>query len=65
MASDWLVPVTALRRTSFARRREVRRGRIGELVVAGTRVEADQPAEADVVLDVVVGGIEVSGRVRA
>ncbi len=65
MASPWAVPVTALRRVGTARRHEVRHGPVGELVVAGSRVGADQEAEADVVLDVVTGGVEVSGRVRA
>ncbi|HET9691888.1 MAG TPA: DUF177 domain-containing protein [Acidimicrobiales bacterium] len=63
--SPWLVPVTAIRRTPGARQAEHRTGAIGELVVAGSRVPADAEASADVVLDVIDGGIEVGGRVAA
>ena len=63
--SPWLVPITSIRRTPGARQSEHRRGSVGELVVADTRVAADAEAVADVVLDVIDGGIEVHGSVRA
>lgn len=61
----WMVPVTALRRVAGARQREQRTGRLGELRVADTRVPADGTVEVDVVLTVVVGGIEVTGTVSS
>lgn len=63
--SPWWVPVTSLRRTPGARRVEHREGRIGRLAVAGSAVPEHATASADVVLDVIDGGIEVTGRVRA
>lgn len=63
--SPWLVPVTALRRTVGARQREQRSGQLGELRVADTWVADDGTATVDVVLSVVVGGIEAAGTVSA
>lgn len=63
--SPWLVPVTALRRTVGARQREQRTGPLGELRVADTCVADDGTATVDVVLSVVVGGIEAAGTVSA
>lgn len=69
--SPWLVPITAIRRSPGVRRHEQRSGPVGKLVdgdplvVAGTSVPAGAEAEADVDLDVIVGGIEVSGEVSA
>jgi uncharacterized protein len=63
--SPWLVPITAIRRSPGTRHHEHRSGPVGELVVAGTTVPAGADAEADVDLDVIDGGIEVSGRVTA
>ncbi len=61
----WLVPITAIRRSTGTRHAERRSGPVGELVVAGTTVPAGAEADADVVLDVIDGGIEVSGTVTA
>jgi len=63
--SPWLVPVTALRRTTGLRQPEHRCGVVGRLAVAGSVVPATAEADADLVLDVIVGGIEVSGTVGA
>ena len=59
------MPITAIKRTPGARQDEHRAGPVGELVVAASRVPADAEATADVVLDVIDGGIEVHGRVGA
>lgn len=64
-SSPWLVPVTALRRSVGARQREQRTGRLGELRVADTCVADGGSATVDVVLSVVVGGIEAHGTVSA
>jgi len=63
--SPWLVPVTALRRSRSARQVENRQGQVGELKVAASVVTAGSSAEAQVVLDCVDGGIEVTGTVSA
>lgn len=61
----WLVPVTAIRRSPGTRHHERRIGPVGELTVAGTVVADGAEAEADVYLDVIDGGIEVTGSVTA
>jgi uncharacterized protein len=63
--NPWLVPVTALRRAPGTRREERRSGQVGELKVAASVVPADAIANADAVLDSVLGGIEVSADVSA
>ena len=63
--SPWLVPVTALRRTVGARQREQRSGRLGELRVGDTWVPDGGAATVEVVLGVVVGGIEAAGTVSS
>jgi uncharacterized protein len=63
--SRWLVPVTTLRRSTGARRHELRSGRVGELRVAASTVPADAEATADALLDSVDGGIEVIATVSA
>ncbi len=65
MADPFLVSITSLRRSPGARRHEHRSGSIGELRVASTVLAAPSEVEVEVVLDVVDGGIEVSGEVRA
>ncbi len=64
-SGPWLVPVTALRRTIGSRRHEHRSGRIGELRVADSYVQADADVDVDVVLAAIDGGIEVGGTVRS
>ena len=61
----WQVPVTALRRAVGARHVERRSGRLGELRIADTVVPTDAETTVDVVLSVVVGGIEVEGTVSS
>jgi uncharacterized protein len=61
----WLVPITAIRRRPGVRQDEHRQGPVDELLVAGSVIPAGTEAEADVVLDVIVGGIEVWGTVEA
>lgn len=63
--NPWLVPITSLRKSLGNRRDERRAGRVGELKVADSRVDADAEVEADAVLDSVDGGIEVAATVRA
>ena len=66
MTTDpWLVPITSLRRSLGNRRHEERAGRVGELRVADSRVDEHSEVRADVDLDSVDGGIEVSGQVEA
>lgn len=65
VADPFLVPITALRHTPGARRLEHRVGRLGELTVTASAVPADAEVSVDVVLGMVVGGIEASGEVRA
>jgi uncharacterized protein len=64
-ANPWLVPITALRRTTGAQREEHRRGRLGELRVADAIVPADRDVDVDIVLSSVGGGVEANGSVRA
>jgi uncharacterized protein len=63
--TTWLVPITALRRTTGAQRSEHRRGALGRLHVADAVVPADAEVVADVVLTAVDGGLEVAGTVRS
>lgn len=70
--SPWLVPITAIRRSPGVRRHEHRQGPVSGLgadgaglVVAGSSVLPAAEADADLDLDVIVGGIEVSGEVSA
>jgi uncharacterized protein len=63
--NPWLVPVNTLRRQPGTRRVERRAGPVGELSVVGSVVPASAEAVASVLLDSVVGGIEVTGEVRA
>ncbi len=63
--SPWMVPVTALRRNVGARRMERRSGRLGEIRVVDTSVRDGGAATVEVVLTVVLGGIEVAGTVGA
>ena len=63
--NPWLVPITTLRRSIGQRQHELRSGPVGELRVADSRVPHDAEAVADVDLDSVDGGIEVSGRIEA
>ncbi|MBO0728221.1 MAG: DUF177 domain-containing protein [Acidimicrobiaceae bacterium] len=66
-ASPWTVPVTRLRRAPGARQAECRTGRLagGPLTVVDSEVPAGATVVVDVVLDAVIGGVEVSGHVRA
>jgi uncharacterized protein len=60
-----LVPVTALRRQTGARREEQRAGRVGELSVVGSVVPASAEVVADLRLDSISGGIEVTASILA
>jgi uncharacterized protein len=60
-----LVPVTALRRQTGARREEQRAGRVGELSVVGSVVPASAEVVADLRLDSISGGIEVTASIHA
>lgn len=64
-ADPWLVPITNLRRSVGAAREEQRSGRVGELRVAESTVDADARATATTVLRSVDGGIEVTAVVEA
>jgi uncharacterized protein len=64
-ANPWLVSITALKRSAWARRTEHRSGRVGRLSVAGSTVPADAEVTADAQLDAVDGGIEVTADVSA
>jgi uncharacterized protein len=64
-ANPWLVNVLTLRRQPGARWEEHRAGRIGELTVAGSVVPATAEVAADVRLDSIDGGIEVTADIRA
>jgi uncharacterized protein len=61
--NPWLVPVTTLRRQTGARREERRAGRVGELSVVGSVVPASAEAIADIRLDSISGGIEVTASI--
>ncbi len=68
--NSWLVPITAIRRSPGTSRYERRSGPVEGLsdeglVVAGTTVPAGGEVEADVELNVIIGGIEISGEVSA
>lgn len=65
MGNPWLVPITTLRRSLGNRRHEQRAGRVGELRVADSRVAGDAEVDADVLLDSVDGGIEVTATITA
>lgn len=64
-SNPWLVPVTTLRRSVGNRREESRRGRVGELQVAGSRIGPDAEVDAEAVLDSVDGGVEVTALITA
>ena len=64
MARPFLVHVAKLRRVPGTRWHEVRAGVIDDLVGSGSRVPDGAEAEADVTLESVMGGVEVTGRVR-
>lgn len=57
--------MTALRRCTGSRRAEHRQGRLGELKVSTSVVPPEGETVLDVMLDVIDGGIEVAGTVRA
>jgi uncharacterized protein len=63
--NPWSVPITTLRRSIGQRQHEVRSGSVGELKVADSGIAEGAIATADVDLDSVDGGIEVSGVVEA
>ena len=63
--NPWMVPVTTLRRQPGARREERRAGRVGELSVVGSVVPASAEVVADIRLDSISGGIEVTASVSA
>jgi uncharacterized protein len=66
MTTDpWLVPITSLRRSLGNRRHEERSAPVGELRVADSQVDEHAEVWAEVDLDSVDGGIEVSGQVEA
>ena len=61
----FLVHATKLRRAMGTRWHEVRRGVVEDLACSGSAVPADAEVEADVVLEAIVGGVAVTGTVRA
>jgi uncharacterized protein len=63
--NPWLVPITRLRRSHGQRQHETRRGFLGDLKVGDSRVDGGAEIVADVDLDSIDGGIEVSGYIRA
>jgi uncharacterized protein len=63
--NPWHVPITRLRRAHGQRQHETRRGLLGELKVADSCVDAGAEITADVYLDSIDGGIEVSGTITA
>jgi uncharacterized protein len=63
--NPWLVPITTLRRSIGQRHHERRSGPVGVLRVADSRIPESAVVTADVDLDSVDGGIEVSGLVEA
>ena len=54
-----------MRRAPGTRRHEVLRGPVDDLVCLGSAVPEDADVEADVVLESVLGGVAVTGAVRA
>jgi uncharacterized protein len=65
VTNPWLVPVTRLRRVHGQRQHESRRGSLGELRVADSRVPAGSEVRVEATLDSLDGGIEVTGTVSA
>jgi uncharacterized protein len=65
MASPFVLSVTALRHAPGSRRREVRRGPIPGLRVAASTVPGGADVVADVILELVDGGIVATGTVTA
>src|ERR1700722_18444251 len=63
-APPFRVNVAGLRRTPGARRREIRRGPIGDLAVTSSRVPEQADVEVDVVVEVSDGGMVATGTVR-
>lgn len=63
--NPWLVPIKNLRRSVGNRRRELRRGRVGELRVAESVVAGTAEVEAVALVDSVDGGVEVTATVTA
>ncbi|MHB8682666.1 MAG: YceD family protein [Acidimicrobiales bacterium] len=61
----FVVHTAKLRKSLGTRWHEVRRGAIEGLACSGSAVPAGAEAEADVVLESVLGGVAVSGSVRA
>ena len=59
------VPVARLRRVIGTRWHERRQGTVDDLECSGSAVPAGSPIEVDVVLDAVIGGVSVTGTVRA
>ena len=64
-APPFRVNVAGLRRTPGARRREQRRGPIGDLSITSSRVPEHSDVEVDVVIEVSDGGMVATGTVRA
>jgi uncharacterized protein len=61
----FVVHAAKLRRQLGSRWHEVRRGVIDDLACSGSAVPAGTEVEADVVLEAVIGGVAVTGTVRA
>ncbi|HZU78781.1 MAG TPA: DUF177 domain-containing protein [Acidimicrobiales bacterium] len=61
----FLVHAAKLRKELGSRWHEVRRGVLPDLVVTGSAVPDEAEVEADVVLESVLGGVAVTGTVRA
>jgi uncharacterized protein len=61
----FVVHAAKLRRAPGNRWHEVRRGEIADLACSGSAVPEHAEVEADVVLESVMGGVAVSGTVRA
>jgi uncharacterized protein len=61
----FVVHAAKLRRQIGTRWHEVRRGVVDDLACSGSAVPAGAEVEADVVLESIVGGVSVSGTVRA
>jgi uncharacterized protein len=64
-ARPFVVHAAKLRQHLGTRWHEVRRGPIEDLACSGSAVPEDAEVEADVVLESVLGGVAVSGTVRA
>lgn len=61
----FLVHAAKLRRELGTRWHEVRRGSLPDLVCSGSAVPEEAEVEADVVLESILGGVAVTGTVRA